>query len=136
MRTSTSIRKTAIAFPRRSPPAAVATAGGDLAVEVADASEPGDDTFKLLVIKDGKVAETFDNVTVRRGSGNVVTAVRQRSKLITVEEVKSAPLAVPAKGVRTALSGGERSPESKRPRVICQSRAAGRLRCNEIASYL
>lgn len=79
----------------------------DIAVEVTDASEPGEDTFKLLVIKDGKVAETFDNVTVRRGAGNVATAVRQRSKLITVEEVKSAPLAVPAKGVRVALSGGE-----------------------------
>jgi uncharacterized protein len=85
-------------------------AGGaetSLAVEVADASEPGEDTFKLLVIKDGKVAETFDNLTTRRGAGNVTTAVRQRSKLITIEETKAAPLAVPQKGVRVALSGGD-----------------------------
>jgi hypothetical protein len=82
-------------------------AAPDLAVEVADASEPGADTFKLIVIKAGKVAETFDNVTTKRGTGNVVTAVRQRSKLITIEEVKSAPLAAPEKGVRIALSGGD-----------------------------
>jgi uncharacterized protein len=82
-------------------------AGAGLAVEVADASEPGEDTFKLLVIKDGKVAETFDNVTTRRGAGNVTTAVRQRSKLITIEETKAAPLAVPEKGVRVALGGGD-----------------------------
>ncbi|HEY1918029.1 MAG TPA: phage tail sheath subtilisin-like domain-containing protein [Streptosporangiaceae bacterium] len=84
-----------------------AGSGADIAVEVADASESGEDTFKLLVIKDGKVEETFDNVTARRGSGNVATAVRQRSKLITIEEMKSAPLAVPEKGVRVALSGGD-----------------------------
>src|SRR5579875_495807 len=72
-----------------------AAADGDLAVEITDASESGDDNFKLLVIKAGKVAETFDNLTTKRGASNVVTAVRQRSKLITVEEVKSAPLAVP-----------------------------------------
>jgi Bacteriophage tail sheath protein len=81
--------------------------GADIAVEAADASEPGDDTFKLLVIQDGKVVETFDNVTTKRGPGNVATAVRQRSKLITIEEVKAAPLAVPEKGVRVALGGGD-----------------------------
>jgi len=86
---------------------AVEAAAGDIAVEVTDASEPGDDTFKLLVIKDGKVAETFDNVSTKRGAANVATAVKQRSKLITVEEVKAAPLAVPEKGVRVALSGGD-----------------------------
>ena len=76
--------------------------GADLAVEAADASEPGEDTFKLLVFSGSEVAETFDNVTVRRGTSNVVTAVRQRSKLITVEDA----LAVPQKGLRIALTGG------------------------------
>ncbi|HLX50553.1 MAG TPA: phage tail sheath subtilisin-like domain-containing protein [Streptosporangiaceae bacterium] len=84
-----------------------ATADGDIAVEVSDASEPAGDTFKLVVLKAGKVAETFDNVTTKRGTSNVVTAVRQRSKLITVEEARPAPLAVPEKGVRIALSGGD-----------------------------
>jgi hypothetical protein len=81
------------------------TADGDIAVEVTDASEPAEDAFKLVVLKAGKVAETFDNVSTKRGTSNVITAVRQRSKLITVEEVKSAPLAVPEKGVRIALAG-------------------------------
>ena len=85
---------------------ATAGAGQELAIEAADASEPGEDTFKLTVFSGGEVAETCDNVTVRRGAGNVVTAVRQRSRLITVEEARPAPLAVPEKGVRVTLSGG------------------------------
>ncbi|MGD0556582.1 MAG: phage tail sheath subtilisin-like domain-containing protein [Streptosporangiaceae bacterium] len=85
---------------------AVEGAGPGVAVEVTDASEQGDDTFKLVVISGGEIAETFDNVTVRRGPSNVVTAVRQRSKLITIEEAKPAPLAIPEKGVRVTLSGG------------------------------
>ncbi|HEX6525011.1 MAG TPA: phage tail sheath subtilisin-like domain-containing protein [Streptosporangiaceae bacterium] len=97
---------------------AVEGGGPDLAVEVADSSEPGEDTFKLLVFSAGQVAETFDNVTIRRGVSNVVTAVRQRSKLIAVEEA----LAVPEKGVRVALSGvalsggaGPAAPPAVRP---------------------
>jgi uncharacterized protein len=70
----------------------------DLAIEVAEASEPGEDVFKLLVLKDGKVAETFDNVSTKRGPQNVATAVKQQSKLILIEEVKGAALAVPEKG--------------------------------------
>ncbi|MBV9445486.1 MAG: phage tail sheath family protein [Streptosporangiaceae bacterium] len=95
--------------------------GAELAVEVADSSEPGEDTFKLLVFSAGQVAETFDNVTVRRGTSNVVTAVRQRSKLITVEEA----LAVPEKGVRVALSGGAGAGPSAAGPVAAGPAAAG-----------
>jgi phage tail sheath protein FI len=82
-------------------------AGNDITVEVTDASEPGEDTFKVIVRKAGKVEETFDNVTARRGPTNVVTVIRQQSKLITIEEIRGAPLAVPSKGAQVALSGGD-----------------------------
>jgi uncharacterized protein len=94
---------------------AVEGAGPDLAVEIGDASEPGEDAFKLVVISGGQIAETFDNVSTRRGASNVVTAVRQRSKLITIEETKSGPLAVPEKGVRIALRGGPPPARSVQP---------------------
>jgi phage tail sheath protein FI len=82
--------------------------GGDqITVEVADASDPGDDTFKLVVKQGGKEAEVFDNVTTRKGPNNVVTKVKAESKLITIEETKGAGApAVPPKG-SVALTGGE-----------------------------
>jgi uncharacterized protein len=86
--------------------------GDDISVEIADASEPGEDTFKLVVKQGGKVAETFDNVTTKRGQNNVVTVVRQQSKLITVEDTKSGQLAVPSKGT-VALSAPEAPPAPK-----------------------
>jgi phage tail sheath protein FI len=82
-------------------------AGNDITVEIADASEAAEDTFKLIVRKAGKVEETFDNVTTRRGAASVVTVVRQQSKLITIEEVKGGALAVPNKGSQVALAGGD-----------------------------
>ncbi len=87
-------------------------AGGadDLTIEVTDASEAGEDTFKLVVRKGDKIAETFDNVTTRRGPTNVATAVKQQSKLIVVEEAKGGALAVPAKGTPTALATPEPQP--------------------------
>ncbi|HWH00254.1 MAG TPA: phage tail sheath subtilisin-like domain-containing protein [Pilimelia sp.] len=61
--------------------------GGDLTVAVADPPEgAGEDRFTLLVKRGGKVEETFENVTTRRGKENVVTVVREKSKLITLEE--------------------------------------------------
>jgi phage tail sheath protein FI len=84
--------------------------GNDLTVEVTDASEPGEDTFKLIVFQGDAVAETFDNLTVRRGATNVATVVRQQSKLITIDEVKSAQLAIPAKNTKVVLRGGDSLP--------------------------
>jgi len=82
-------------------------AGNDITVEITDATEASEDTFKLIVRKAGQVEETFDNVTTRRGQANVITVVRQQSKLITIEEVKGAALAVPNKGAQVALAGGD-----------------------------
>ncbi|WP_331730310.1 phage tail sheath family protein (plasmid) [Kitasatospora sp. NBC_00070] len=80
--------------------------GQRITVDVAEASEPAEDHFKLTVSVAGEVKETFDNVTVRKGPRNVMTAVRQGSKLIVLEDVKGAPLVAPTKGSRVALSGG------------------------------
>jgi len=81
-------------------------AGDEIGVEVAEASQPEDDAFKLVVSRGGKVEETFDNVTMKRGPQNAVTATKTKSKLIRLEEVGTGgALAAPMKG-RTVLSGG------------------------------
>jgi len=71
---------------------------GELSVEVVDPGEgTAEDRFTLVVKKSGKPAETFENVTAKKGKENVVTVVAERSKLITLEEVAGAA-AKPAKG--------------------------------------
>ncbi|WP_037599810.1 phage tail sheath family protein [Streptacidiphilus rugosus] len=102
------------AFAVRALTAGPATAG--LAVEVADATEPGEDNFKLIVTQDGQVKETFDNVSVRKGPHSVMTAVRGASKLITIEEVKGAPLVAPAKG-KVDLAGAPAPAPAAVPQV-------------------
>jgi len=84
------------------------SAGNDITVEVADASQPSEDTFKLIVERAGKVEEVFDNLTTKRGKQNVATAVKAASKLITIEEVGTASALerVPSRG-RITLSGGD-----------------------------
>ncbi len=92
-------------------------AGDDITVEVEDASE-GDpeETFKLVVKRKGKAEETFDNLTTKKGKQNVVTVVKEQSKLITIEEVGSATLAErrPASGTSLKLSGGGAAPTPAR----------------------
>ena len=78
----------------------------DITVEVAPPAAPDqpEDTFTLVVKRGGKPVETIEGLTTRRGPTNVVTAVRQQSKLITVEEVKGRQIAVPRKGTEVALA--------------------------------
>ncbi|MDI2125254.1 phage tail sheath family protein [Yinghuangia seranimata] len=67
-------------------------ASGELTVEVADASgdTPAEDAFTLVVKRGGQPAESFD-VSAKRGQRNyVVTVVRERSRLIVVEEAAPA----------------------------------------------
>src|SRR5215470_9880991 len=59
--------------------------GNDITIEVQDASEPGEDNFKLVVKKGDREAEVFDNVTTKRGRQNVATVVRNQSRLIQLE---------------------------------------------------
>jgi phage tail sheath protein FI len=82
-------------------------AGNELSVEVGEASQPDENTFKLTVNRGGRTVEVFDNVTTGKGKQNVVTLVKAQSKLIQIEEVGNAAVAerVPAAGV-VALAGG------------------------------
>jgi phage tail sheath protein FI len=105
-------------------------AGNELSIEVADASESGDDLFKLIVRQGDREAEVFDNLSLRKGPRNVATAVKASSKLITVEEIRGAASLVPAKGTRVALAGGAGSaapavPESTVPVQIAPSDYVG-----------
>jgi phage tail sheath protein FI len=80
--------------------AALPGAGGDVTVEVADpeGEGAGEDRFRLVVRQGGRAVEEYD-VSFRKNTKNyVVTQVRERSKLITVEEATPAnALARPAK---------------------------------------
>jgi phage tail sheath protein FI len=87
-------------------------------VEVTDAGgeEPPQDSFKLIVKRDGKVVEQYDRVTTGKGPQNVATVVNQKSKLIRIEETGKNALAKPDKGevpLRTPeQTGGDgQSPE-------------------------
>jgi phage tail sheath protein FI len=81
-------------------------AGNDITVETAPASEPADDAFKIVVSRGGRVVETIDNVTTKKGKQNAVTAVKEQSKLIELEEIASPTgVAVPTPG-KVTLSGG------------------------------
>ncbi|TDQ00796.1 phage tail sheath family protein [Labedaea rhizosphaerae] len=82
---------------------------GELTVSVGEASEPADGNFRLDVLQNGKVQESFDNVTVKRGPNNVATVVQKQSKLITLDQTKGGTLTAPRKDTVTALA--TRAPE-------------------------
>src|SRR3984893_15215679 len=90
--------------------------GNDIQVEVAEASQPSEDTFKLIVTR-GKDREEYDNVTTRKGKNNVLTAVKTASKLIQLEEIGTAGALekVPAPGKVTLQGGGGTMPARVTP---------------------
>ena len=94
-------------------------AGNNITVEVADATggeNVPEDAFKLVVKRNGKVEEEFDQVTVRKGRTNVVTVVNQKSRLIRVEEAASgSALEKPAKGSVSLAGGGAPAPVNLAP---------------------
>ena len=89
--------------------------GNDLTVEVADAGEGGEGTFKLLVRQRGETVETFDNLTSKRGPRYVVTTVKEQSKLIEIEEAKGAAVLEPVRGGQVTLLGGQSPAEPTPP---------------------
>jgi hypothetical protein len=89
--------------------------GNDITVEVADAprDDDGEDTFKIVVRKGGSVAETFDNLTSKRGAQNFVTVVNKQSKLIRLESLGlTDPL---PRGSVTLAGGGVSAPTHVAP---------------------
>jgi uncharacterized protein len=89
-----------------------AESGDDISIVISEASQPGEDTFKLDVLRGGKLEESFDNVTTRRGPNNVATVVSKQSKLITLEDTKSTALVAPRKDALVALSPNLPMPRS------------------------
>jgi phage tail sheath protein FI len=83
-------------------------AGNAIKVDVTEATGPEGDTFTLTVTAPGLETEVYEGVTTKRGKNNVVTAVKERSKLIQLEEVGSASALerVPAKG-SISLAGAD-----------------------------
>ncbi|WP_213450311.1 phage tail sheath family protein [Rhizomonospora bruguierae] len=94
-----------------------AIGGGDLAVEVTDPGEgAGEDRFNLVVKRGGKVEESFEGLTTKRGKDNVVTVVRERSKLITIEE--AAPAAARLRAGEVVLAAPKPVPAPPPPSSV------------------
>src|SRR5487761_1111587 len=84
--------------------------GNDITVEIGDATEPtAPEDFKLIVKRAGKVEETFDNLSTKRGKQNVATVVNAQSKIIKVAEQGGAVTAV-SKGTVALAGGGVTAP--------------------------
>ena len=84
------------------------TAGNQISVEVSEATTPAEDTFNLKVSAPGQNEEVYENVTTKRGKSNVVTMVKEQSKLIQIEEIGnvSAVDRIPARG-KVSLAGAD-----------------------------
>lgn len=93
-------------------------AGNDITVEVADASEPtSPEDFKIVVRRAGKVEETFDNLSPKKGKTNAATVVNAQSKLIRLTE-KGGPVVAVAKGSFGLAGGGAPTPAALSPAEI------------------
>ncbi len=57
--------------------------GNQISVEVSEATTAAEDTFKLTVRAPGRPDEVYDDLSTKRGKNNVVTVVKEQSKLIT-----------------------------------------------------
>ncbi|MFI7680266.1 phage tail sheath family protein [Actinophytocola sp. NPDC049390] len=80
-----------------------AAQAGQFSVAIADASESAEDGFRLDVLRDGKVVESFDNVTAKRGPRNVATVVAKQSKLIALEQSKTGTAVAPRRDAVVSL---------------------------------
>jgi phage tail sheath protein FI len=92
-------------------------AGNDISVEVGDASDGNPENFKVTVKQGVKDAETFDNLSTKKGKTNVATVINAQSKLIQIEET-SGGLERLATGASVKLTGGSASPAPAAPARI------------------
>jgi phage tail sheath protein FI len=62
---------------------------GEYSVEITDpvAEDAGEDMFRVVVKRNGKVAEEWDRASFAKGKQNVVTMINTASKLIQVEDL-------------------------------------------------
>ena len=66
---------------------------GQISVEVTDpeGEDPPQDTFGLVVTRDGQVVETYPKLTTKRSKDNAATQVRARSRFIALAESEQGP---------------------------------------------
>jgi len=84
------------------------SSGNQIKVEVEPATSGEEGAFNLTVSAPGRDTETYENVTTKRGKSNVVTMVKEKSKLIQLEEIGTASALerVPVAGT-IALAGAD-----------------------------
>ncbi len=84
------------------------TSGNKIDIEVTPSASGEEGAFNLTVSAPGRDTETYENVTTKRGKTNVVTMVKERSKLVQLEEVGTASAVerVPAPG-KITLAGAD-----------------------------
>jgi len=93
-------------------------AGNDVTVETSQPTgiEGPPESFTITVRRGGRVEETFENLTTKRGKQNAVTVVNAQSKLIQLEEIATGgALEVPAAGSVTLAGGGAPAPTHVSP---------------------
>jgi len=91
------------------------TAGNGIVLEVGPPTgdPPPVDAFTLTVkTPDGATAETYENVTAKKGRQNVATVVKAQSKLIKIEETGGAALERPPDGSVTLAGATDPLPSS------------------------
>jgi Bacteriophage tail sheath protein len=83
-------------------------AGNQITIEILESTAPSEDTFNLKVSAAGVSDELYENVSTKKGKTNVVTAVKEKSKLIQIEEIGTAGALerVPARG-KVSLAGAD-----------------------------
>lgn len=91
--------------------------GNDITVETVEQTgdDVPEDAFKLTVRKGGKVEETYENLSPKKGKQNVVTVVNTQSKLIQIEETKTGPIAKVGKATVNLGGGSAPAPSALRP---------------------
>jgi phage tail sheath protein FI len=96
--------------------AALSAGSGPLTVEVADAEGEGPAERFKLVIKDGDtVAESFDVSAKKGGRNYVVTQVKERSRLIVLEEAVPAAQLTRPENQSVALAAAPAAPAADAP---------------------
>jgi phage tail sheath protein FI len=72
---------------------ALPQATGQITVEVTEpeGEDPPQDTFGLVVRRDGEVVETYPKLTTKRSKDNAATQVRSRSQYIALAESQQGP---------------------------------------------
>ena len=95
------------------------SSGNDISVEIhtPQGDDAPDDIFTIQVKRGGRIEETFEGLSSKKGKQNAATVVNAQSKLIQLEEVGNLGFAErrPAPGAVTLAGGAAPAPARVRP---------------------